>query len=254
MMTKPVIVEANSRLDEVAQLVTLEHDDKLHWHFIITDKGRYVGTSSIRDLLRHLTQQQLQHARYANPLSLLPGNVPIYRYVDKLISQNIQFSMAYFDLNNFKPFNDIYGYAKGDQIIQLVAKLMQSCCENKDFIGHIGGDDFVAIFQRPEYVNCCEKILNNFDREVQQYYNKEHLLAGGITATSRNGQSQFYPLLSVAVGVVEPDLNRCNSHHDVAELASDAKKKAKLKGGSSIFVSRRGAPTNQHLDAEKSLA
>lgn len=254
MLQKPVIVEANTRLDEVAQLVTLEHDDKLHWHFIITDKGRYIGTGSIRDLLRQLTQQQLQHARYANPLSLLPGNVPIYRYVDKLLSQNRQFSMAYFDLNNFKPFNDIYGYAKGDKIIQLVAKIMQSCCSNKDFIGHIGGDDFVAIFQHKEYLGCCQKVIDDFDQKVRAYYTEDDLKAGGITANARSGQLKFYPLLSLAVGVVEPDIARCHSHHDVAELASAAKKQAKLQGGSNIFVSRRSGPTSHDIHTVKDSA
>lgn len=243
MMRTPVIVESDKRLDEVAQLVTLEHDDKLLWHFIITDKGQYIGTGSVRDLLRQLTQQQLQHARYANPLTLLPGNVPIYQEVEKLILHKKQFSMAYFDLNNFKPFNDIYGYAKGDKIIQLVASLMQAHCQSNDFIGHIGGDDFVAIYQPENCIESCKKIVSEFDEKVKSFYNEKDLKAGGIQANSRTGQLQFFPLLSLAIGVVEPDLSRCRSHHDIAELASAAKKQAKLRTDSSVFVSRRAGPT-----------
>jgi len=243
MMPNPVIVESSTPLDEVAQLVTTEHDEKMLWHFIITEKGRYIGIGSIRDLLRQLTHQQLQHARYANPLTMLPGNVPIYRQVDELIKQKSAFNFAYFDLNNFKPFNDIYGYAKGDQIIQLLAAILQKHCRNNDFVGHIGGDDFVVIFQNEQWQTCCENIIKTFDEEIKSFYTLEHVNAGGIEAKSRTGELQFYPLLSLAIGVVEPSLNLCHSHHDVAELASDAKKQAKRFAHSAIFHCRRGGPS-----------
>jgi len=248
MMTNPVIVDANARLDEVAQRVTSEHNEKLLWHFILTQKGRYIGIGSVRDLLRQLTQLQLQHARYANPLSLLPGNVPIYRHVDKLIARKQAFHFAYFDLNNFKPYNDKYGYAKGDKIIQLVANLVQLHSQNHDFVGHIGGDDFVAIFQGEHWRESCEKVLTDFDKQITQYYTKEHIIAGGIESKSRTGELQFYPLLSLAVGIVEPDLERCLSHHDVAEMATIAKKQAKQISHSSIFVCKRGAPSPHYTE------
>jgi GGDEF domain-containing protein len=120
---------------------------------------------------------------------------------------------------------------------------MQSCCNSKDFIGHIGGDDFVAIFEGKNCIDCCKKITEEFDLKVREYYNDKDLQAGGIEANSRTGQLQFFPLLSLAVGIVEPDLARCHSHHDVAELASEAKKRAKQAQGSNVFVSRRGGPT-----------
>ena len=248
MMNSPVIVEANTQLDEVAQLVTSEHDEKLLWHFIITDKGRYVGIGSVRDLLRQITQQQLQHARYANPLSMLPGNVPIYREVDSLVQQKTNFHFAYFDLNNFKPFNDIYGYAKGDQIIQLIAGLIKKYTPSQDFVGHIGGDDFVVIFKGDDWQVICEKIISDFDELITPYYDDKHLQAGGIEAKSRAGEWQFFPLLSLAIGVVAPDLSLCNSHHDIAELASDAKKEAKKFSASTIFVCRRGSPACCKID------
>ena len=244
MMTNPVIVESSRPLDKVAQLVTSEHNEKLLWHFIITDKGRYIGIGSVRDLLRQITQQQLQHARYANPLSLLPGNVPIYQQVDELLKQKKAFHFAYFDLNNFKPFNDIYGYAKGDQIIQLLASLLKNSAQRQDFVGHIGGDDFVVIFKQNDWKLCCERIIEEFDEQIKSFYDVEHVIAGGMEAQSRSGESQFYPLLSLAIGVVAPNLALCHSHHDIAELASDAKKQAKLASHSSIFTCRRGSPTS----------
>ncbi len=242
MMVSPVIVDAATQIDKIAQLVSSEHDEKLLWHFIITDKGRYIGIGSVRDLLRQLTQQQLQHARYANPLTMLPGNVPIYRKVDNLLVKNIQFNFAYFDLNNFKPFNDIYGYAQGDQIIQLVACLLKQYCTRSDFVGHIGGDDFVVIFKQVNWQLACQSIIDDFDQQIKSFYLDEHLRAGGLQAKSRTGNIEFFPLLSLAIGVVEPDLALCQSHHDVAELASDAKKQAKQFSHSAIFHCQRGGP------------
>jgi diguanylate cyclase (GGDEF)-like protein len=244
MMVKPVIVESNRPLDKVAQLVTTEHDEKILWHFIITDKGRYIGIGSVRDLLRQITRQQLQHARYANPLSLLPGNVPIYQQVDELIKRKKRFHFAYFDLNNFKPFNDIYGYAKGDQVIQLLANLLKSNAQRQDFVGHIGGDDFVVIFQQDNWQTSCQRTIEEFDEQIKLFYDEVHLQAGGIEASSRSGEGQFFPLLSLAIGVVTPNLVLCHSHHDVAQLASDAKKQAKKALHSSVFYSRRGNPTS----------
>lgn len=242
MMNSPVIVDANIQLDEVAQLVTSEHDEKLLWHFIITDKGKYVGIGSVRDLLRQITQQQLQHARYANPLTMLPGNVPIHREVDSLLQHKINFHFAYFDLNNFKPFNDIYGYAKGDKIIKLVAGLIKKHARSHNFVGHIGGDDFVTIFKGDDWQTTCERIISDFDVLITDFYDEKHLQAGGIEAKSRAGEWQFFPLLSLAIGVVAPDILLCHSHHDIAELASDAKKEAKKFSTSAIFVCRRGSP------------
>jgi EAL domain-containing protein (putative c-di-GMP-specific phosphodiesterase class I)/GGDEF domain-containing protein len=244
MNQKPIIVEANIRLDELSKMITAEHDDKMLWHFIITDQHNYVGIGSVRDLLRQLTQQQIKQASYANPLTLMPGNVPIFRHVDRLITEQRAFYFAYFDLNNFKPFNDVYGYSKGDQVIQLVATLMQQYCASNDFVGHIGGDDFVAIFERDNWRHNCQSLLNDFDKAVRGFYTVQDLASGGINAKSRSGTPQFFPLLSLAIGVVAPDLIICNSHHDVAELASAAKKQAKRVSHSSIFLSRRTKPTS----------
>lgn len=247
MNTTPIIVEANTRLDELSTMITAENDDQLLWHFIITDKSNYIGIGSVRDLLRQITQQQIKHASYANPLTLMPGNVPIYKHVDDLINQQRPFYFAYFDLNNFKPFNDVYGYSKGDQVIELVAKLIKKHTLNNDFNGHIGGDDFVVIFERENWRHDCQLLLNEFDRDVRHLYTEDDLKQEGISAKSRSGVEQFFPLLSLAIGVVNPNITSCLSHHDVAELASDAKKQAKKYHQSAIFLSRRTNPDDKNI-------
>lgn len=242
MMVNPIIVEEDTNLEAVAKQLTTNDDEKLMIHFIITHNGKYLGIGSVRDLLRQLTQQQLQHASYSNPLTLLPGNVPIYRQIDKLLTRKETFHIAYLDLNNFKPYNDVYGYSKGDQVIQLVASLMHQYCNHSDFIGHIGGDDFVVIFTHDNWQATCEKIVEAFDKQIPEFYKSEDLSQGGITAMTRSGQPQKWPLLGLAIGVVCPDPERCHSHHDVAELASNAKKQAKREQASSVFLCRRKGP------------
>jgi diguanylate cyclase (GGDEF)-like protein len=242
MMDNPVVVEADTNLEEIAKMLTTDDDEKLMMHFIITHRGKYIGIGSVRDLLRQLTQQQLQHASYSNPLTLLPGNVPIYRQIHKLLTGKQNFHIAYLDLNNFKPYNDVYGYAKGDQVIQLLASLLHQHCSPSDFIGHIGGDDFVAIFTDESWDATCRKIIAAFDRQIPEFYKKADLKRGGIIAMTRTGQPQRWPLLGLAIGVVCPDPERCHSHHDVAALASNAKKEAKRQHSSSVFLCRRKGP------------
>lgn len=246
LSSQPVVVEADTKLDEVAKLVTSVHDEQLLWHFIITEQGRYIGIGSVRDLLKQLTEQQLQQASYANPLTQLPGNVPIYQKIDDLLSKQQVFHFAYFDLNNFKPFNDVYGYAKGDSVIRLLADILQSYCTAEDFIGHIGGDDFIAIFVSDNWQQKADSICQHFDQAIRSYYTQEDLNQGGIVSPSRSGELQKYPILSVAVAVVEPDVERCRSHHDIAELASSAKKEAKKRckelGKSAVYLCQRRGP------------
>lgn len=139
------------------------------------------------------------------------------------------FHVAYFDLNHFKPYNDIYGYEQGDQIIKWLAQILQKqLFRHGHFIGHIGGDDFVAIFKdidKEQTEEQCNKIIRDFEQDITRFYHQEHIDLGGIKALSRNGTPVFYPLLGLAIGVVQPDPSECLSHHDVALLASEAKKK-----------------------------
>lgn len=239
MNTSAVVVDVAAPLDRVADSLTSEHRDKLPWHFIITQQGEYLGIGAVRDLLKEITQQQIQYASYANPLTQLPGNVPIYQHIDELLLYRQPFWLAYFDLNNFKPFNDVYGYAQGDKAIKLVADLLSQYCDTQDFIGHVGGDDFVVVFHQEHWAAVCDQILTEFDQRVRSLYRPDDLARGGIEAKARTGELQIYPLLGLAVGIVCPDVDQCESHHQVAELASAAKKHAKLTVGSSCFYSRR---------------
>lgn len=232
MNTKVVIVEADKTLDEVSQIVAEDEYNAVSWYFIISRQGRYLGIGSVRQLLKRVSEHKLQHARYANPLTFLPGNVPIYREIDNLLTKSVAFAVAYLDLNHFKPFNDIYGYSKGDAVLQLLAEIIQQQAAGKDhFVGHIGGDDFVLITAAKTIEPIFGQILLEVAARVPAFYAYTDAQNGEITAQSRSGESCFYPILSLAIGVALPDPLQCQNHHDVAALSTAAKCEAKKIGG-----------------------
>ncbi|MCV6588068.1 MAG: EAL domain-containing protein [Marinobacterium sp.] len=235
-----LVVESEVTLEQVSRLVTDQDDFSLQQDIVITQDGCYLGMGSVKDLLKRITELKIKNARYSNPLTLLPGNVPIQNEIDLLLQQTADFRVAYFDLNNFKPFNDCYGYSKGDQVIRLLGDLLVRFCDSSEnFVGHVGGDDFVVIFRHPEWRDICEQVLTRFDEQVRSFYTPRDLQQGGIWASDRAGEPTFFPMLGLAIGIVHPDPYKCTSHHEVAELAAMAKKEAKKLPGSALFVSSR---------------
>jgi diguanylate cyclase (GGDEF)-like protein len=240
MRTAPLLVEKSTLIHELSGF--LSETDAKHFidGFVITQHGHYVGIGTGQDLLREITKTQIENARYANPLTLLPGNVPISEYIDELLQQDKPFAVCYADLDHFKPFNDVYGYRKGDEIIQMTGKLLSSVCDpQRDFIGHIGGDDFILVLQSEDWEVRCHRVLSNFARRSVHLLAPEHLLAGGYSATDRQGRVVRYPLPTLSIGVVLIDPEQFSSHYEVSEAATAAKKMAKSKIGNSLFIERR---------------
>ncbi|MAA96235.1 MULTISPECIES: GGDEF domain-containing protein [unclassified Arsukibacterium] len=238
----PLLVEKTMSIDDVSSLISEDADDA-GLHFLVTDNERYYGFGSVRKVLKQISENKVFFARYTNPLTLLPGNVPLNLHIDTLLQQNKMFSVAYIDIDFFKPYNDIYGYSKGDLVIELLAKIIQAeVPPGEAFIYHIGGDDFIVVFSAASKLEVLARIQASFNERIQYYYSSEHLTAGGCSAVDRLGQPLFYPLISLSIGLVEPDPQLCSSQHDVSELASSAKREAKKISGSSIFHSRRRGP------------
>ncbi len=240
MDTDQLILDMNLSLEEASQQLTANLKLMPNQDFIICDRGRYCGIGRVMDLLARITELQIRNARYANPLTLLPGNVPIYEHLDNLLQQHIPFTVCYCDLDYFKPFNDVYGYSKGDLVIQAVAKILRThTCPDHDFIGHVGGDDFILIMQSQNWQERCMAILAEFEQVALAFYSEEDQDRGGICCLDRSGRETFFPLLSLSIGAVTPDLEHCRSYHGIAVLASEAKHQAKKQEGNSLFIDRR---------------
>lgn len=238
----PLLVEKNMPLAELSHFLAEVGSRHLTEGFIITENGRYTGVATGRDLLRELTQMQIEAARYANPLTLLPGNVPINDHIEHLLQMNIPFVACYTDLDFFKPFNDVYGYGKGDEMIRLTGRILNWACDPKlDFIGHIGGDDFVLLLQSPNWQARCEQALRSFEQATELMFTEEHRSAGGYTTEGRDGKQQFHPLTSLSIGALKVAPGEFTSYLEVAAAMTDTKKMANKISGNSLFVEQRHA-------------
>lgn len=242
MDQQPLIVSAEMGVQELSSLVVAAERRHLIDGFIITENGRYLGMGTGYDLMRKITEMQISAARYANPLTGLPGNVPISETIDRLLDSSEPFVVAYADLDHFKPFNDLYGYAAGDDLIRLLGYLLQQVADPaRDWVGHIGGDDFVLLMQSEGWEARLLDVIAAFDRQVQVHFGQEHRLMGGFEVTARNGELIFFPLTSVSIGVLSAKPGQFLSHHEVSLAVADAKKMAKKQPGSSLFIERRGS-------------
>ncbi|KAI5935455.1 Voltage-dependent N-type calcium channel subunit alpha-1B [Manis javanica] len=156
---QPRIVELDCDVDQLVGILTSQDQRYLSDGFIVTDNGRYVGLGTGEQLVRRVTEARIEAARHANPLTFLPGNIPISLHMQRLLDSGAGFVACYADLNHFKPFNDHYGYWRGDQMIRLVARLAVGHCDaRRDFVGHVGGDDFMLLLQSEDWQRRCEGI------------------------------------------------------------------------------------------------
>lgn len=190
-----------------------------------------------------------------NPLTGLPGNLVIEAEVSaRLLKQQSPLSMLYCDLDNFKAFNDAYGFARGDDVIRFTAGVLVEAVEKHgnpdDFVGHIGGDDFVVLSTPNKAEAIARDIIERFDRGAPEFYSPEDRQRGYTTVVDRRGQMRRFPLVSVSIGIVTPARRGVDTYLAAAKLASEAKQVAKRQTGSALFMDRRGKLPNGGLGAK----
>ncbi len=242
MDARPIIADKDTSLQDLSFSMVQADAHHLSNGFIITDQGRYLGMGTGHDLMREITQMQINAARYANPLTQLPGNVPINEHIDRLLESGTRFWVCYCDLDHFKPFNDVYGYRKGDDVIQLTGQILSEQCDpNRDFIGHIGGDDFMILFQSEDWESRSLAILEQFGNAIERFYSTEDRERGGYLSEDRQGKKVFYSLISLSLGAIKVEPHQYYSHHQIATAATESKKQAKKIHGNSLFIDRREA-------------
>lgn len=237
MDNRPDTAEMSMPLKLLSQQITSQESSQQHSIFIIVEQGIYRGIGSLMDLLRQITDLQLTMARHANPLSGLPGNVPLNEHILEAIHHKPNVTVCYFDLDNFKPYNDTYGYNNGDKVLSKTAHILgQFLNAEIDFLGHVGGDDFIIIFESADWLERCEKMLATFSSFYQEFYNEEHFNKGGISAQDRYGNDVFYAFLSLSIGAVSlAKFNKITDEAELAEYATKAKSLAKKIAGNSVY-------------------
>ena len=238
----PLIVDQHASIQELAMMLSLAPKHYLLDGFIITGDGRYLGIGGAHDLMAMITEMQISAARYANPLTQLPGNVPINEHIDRMLASGRHFVAAYIDIDNFKPFNDTFGYRRGDDVIQTLGRLLNESVDEKlDFVGHIGGDDFFVIFQSDDWELRSWNLVRNFTDAMAAMLSVEERAQGGYLAENRKGELGFQLLPSLSVGAVKVAPGDCESHREVASAASAAKKQAKKRSRENLVDINQGA-------------
>lgn len=192
----------------------------------------------IRMILRR-TERDLE----ANPLTRLPGNVSILAELDKRLHSKEPFAVCYVDLDKFKAYNDIYGFEHGDEVIKETARILIRTVQNygntDDFIGHIGGDDFVIVTIPARADNICKGIIADFEKESPSFYNETDRKKGYIYAKDRKGIEQKIPLLSVSIGVVTNETRKINHVAEIGEIGAELKEYAKSLERSNYVKDKR---------------
>ena len=224
----PKLLEVNAELDELTRVLTSDDQRYLTEGVIFTEGGRYRGLGTGQDLVKTVTEARIEAARHANPLTLLPGNIPITQHMQRLILAGCEFVACYADLNQFKPFNDVYGFCRGDEMIMIAAKVLMAYADPmRDFLGHVGGDDFIVLFQSANWEARCQTVVEQFNRLAAELYDDEARQAGGVTSDDRYGVSHFHPMTTLSIGAVRVLGSPTVTVEDVANASARAKHHAK---------------------------
>ncbi len=233
---EPRLIEREHNIDELVGILTSDDQRYLGDGFIMVENGRYLGLGTGDQLVRSVTESRIEAARHANPLTFLPGNIPISQHIERLLGAQVDFVVCYADLDNFKPFNDQYGYWQGDEMIRLLARLALAHCDPRsDFVGHVGGDDFILVYQSENWLAQCQSLVEEFAEAARALYDEPARAAGGITAQDRHGHVRFFAFTTLSIGAVRVRAGCYTSAEQVASQAAQAKHEVKVRGGG-VFV------------------
>ena len=194
--------------------------------------------SRIKNILRRIDRN-----RNANPLTGLNGNLEIQRDITSRIAKGAKFSAIYGDLDNFKAYNDVYGFSNGDRIIVLTADIFRDQVRlfgnQDDFVGHIGGDDFIIITTPDKADAICREVIAEFDEKVMHFYHEGDRKKGCITTKNRKGEIDTFPLMTISLAIVSNEQREIGSYVEVGDIAADVKKKLKSMPGSNYYADQR---------------
>lgn len=228
-------------------IVVSSKDSKDHRVKILQQSVEYYIKKPVDEEYLYYTVKNLNRLlssnRRVSPLTGLPGNVQIHAELKKRITNKQPFSVLYLDLDNFKAYNDVYGFLKGDEIIEftadMITKLVHSDELENTFVGHIGGDDFVAIVPGIDCEKLCQNLIAYFDRHVKKFFTDEDLEKGYIEVANRRGIIEKFPLTSLSIGVVMADVGRFHNILEIGEIGAQVKHAAKSVMGSCYAVDKR---------------
>lgn len=246
-ITPIIIVSSNNDQEHIIEM--LKNEVEL---YLIKPVNEEIIYYSIQNIMKLLNSN-----RMISPLTGLPGNIQIQAEMKKLLSEGKTFVMLYIDLDNFKAYNDTYGFSNGDEIIKFTAKVVVNNVlvgsDSPNFVGHIGGDDFVAIVSDgSNYEQTCQDIIAEFDSQIHKFFTKEDYERGYIEIENRKGLMEQFPLTSISIGAVEVTPDRFKNTLEIGEVGAQVKHLAKSIYGSTYVIDRRES-RDKRFDNKKKI-
>jgi diguanylate cyclase (GGDEF)-like protein len=230
----PVIVlTARSLAEDRVKGLDLGADDYITKPFDLEEL-----IARVRTVLR-----RSQQMRDLSPLTGLPGNFRITARLEEYIDAGELIAVIHADLDNFKAFNDHYGFMRGDSVIKFTARVLLDAADTVDdpvgFVGHVGGDDFVAVVTAENMKPFCDEVVSRFDDGILDYYDTADALQGYIEVTDRRGERHAFPICSLSMGVATSEKRRLTSEWEASSVASEMKEVAKRTPGTNYQIDRR---------------
>ncbi|OJU15420.1 MAG: diguanylate cyclase [Clostridiales bacterium 43-6] len=235
MQAEFLTVDYKTPIDVVSRLAMSRAEDKLYDFITVTKNEKFYGIVTVKNLLEKTIELEVINAKHQNPLSGLPGNLIIEQYLTNYLSSCEELCALYFDIDNFKSYNDVYGFENGDNIIKLLSNTIQCHIDSDAFIGHIGGDDFIAIIKQESIESICSDIICEFDTEIRKYYNQYDLAKGYITAKNRHGQPENFPIISLSIAAITKAHSEITDMNEFSVHVGEMKRKCKQIPGS-VFL------------------
>lgn len=235
----PLVVDYNTSIAQVSNNAVNRREENLYDYIIISKDEKYYGVTTIKNLLECTSKLELNKAKHSNPLTGLPGNIIIEERIKQAVNECEDCYIIHFDLDNFKAYNDVYGFENGDKILAETAIIIQECLDFdniNNFLGHIGGDDFVAVVNSDNIKTLCNNIIKKFDSEVKNYYTEYDRSNGYIITKNRHGVLEKFPIISISIAVVDNSNKKFISTIEMGEKLSVAKKRCKLDWQSCYII------------------
>jgi len=221
---------ASEKVDMIQRLAMQRTYKQLYNPIVVERDGTHIGIVTVKDLLDTCTKIEVDAAMHSNPLTGLPGNLLLEKEITSRIFADAPYCITYYDIDNFKAYNDAYGFQNGDLMLSLTAEILKDRAKKNEFIGHIGGDDFIVICDYHEGKEYCEGVIDEFARKVTNLYRDEDVKNGYIISKNRNGVTENFPIASLSIAGVSnratfrPYLNVDEFSHAVAQLKKKCKK------------------------------
>lgn len=221
-------VEAYASISNVARIAMEREHESLYDFIVVKEDGKYYGVVTMQELLKRAMEIDVNLAKSSSPLTGLPGNVVIDQEIREHLASGEPCTFYYFDLDNFKAFNDVYGFEKGDEVIRIMAEVLKGRADGENFVGHIGGDDFVMIvkgYQRDEF---SRQIVTEFEEKSHLLYSGEDRQRQFIVSRNRQGNIERFPLVSVTIAALSNEYEPFGTQEEVVDYLAARKKAAKM--------------------------